>query len=421
LKNRLSGLFKDKKFTVDTLWLVSSQGILIVSGFLVNLIIGYQFGAATLGVFNQVLGFYLILSTIISLGINNCLIQKVSSGSSEFHPIIFSSNFAITTVSAILFSASILFVTYLFPSIFSSSELANALFIATLSLPFFNWNKNFMAYATGTQNQKLFSNVRSFRWLIIIGFVGTVTFFSSNTIWLYYSFLAAELTIFVIFFSKYSNLITFNFTVIDIKNNLSFGLKSFLAEAFSILNDKLDLIIIGYLVSSSEVGIYSFFIFFGKSLYIFPGILQQNINPLIGKHWSEGTMRELVEPLKKIRKVNAVVVLIQAAAVVGFYKVLTDYYRPEFADSLRYLALSFVGIIPFAFIAWGGSILVMTGKLKANIERTLFLLLFTISTSLVLTYFFGMEGAVYAVILNGIFAFFLLFGFVKKETGIRLV
>jgi O-antigen/teichoic acid export membrane protein len=132
-------------------------------------------------------------------------------------------------------------------------------------------------------------------------------------------------------------------------------------------------------------------------------------------------MRELVEPLKKIRKVNAVVVLIQAAAVVGFYKVLTDYYRPEFADSLRYLALSFVGIIPFAFIAWGGSILVMTGKLKANIERTLFLLLFTISTSLVLTYFFGMEGAVYAVILNGIFAFFLLFGFVKKETGIRLV
>jgi len=414
-------LLKNKKFTFDTLWLISSQAVLIVSGFLTNLIIGYQYDAATLGVFNQVLGFYLILSTFFSLGINNCLIQKISSGSLESYPRIFSSNFAITSLSTLSFSAVLLLLTAFAPAVFSSPELAQGLFIATLSLPLFNWNKNFMAYSTGVRDQRLFSNIRSLRWLVIIAVIGYAALMKAEVYWLFYSFLCAEGVIFIFFLVKFSKLLTKNFGISDLKANLSFGLKSFFAEIFSVMNDKLDLIILGYLLTNTEVGVYSFFIFFAKSLYIFPGILQQNINPMIGKHWAEETMAELAGFLKKIRKVNAAVVLAQAIAVLVFYKVLTDYYIPEFADSLKYLALSFVGIIPFAFIAWGGSILVMTGKLRANIERTLLLLLFTILTTMVLTYYLGMEGAVYAIILNGIFAFFLLFGFVKKETGVKLV
>ncbi|MCL6259682.1 oligosaccharide flippase family protein [Aquiflexum sp. TKW24L] len=418
---KILAIFKDRKFTVDTLWLVSSQGILIISGFLVNLIIGYQFGASTLGVFNQVLGFYLILSTFFSLGINNCLVQKISTGVEQDFPLIFSSNFAITTVSSLFFSGVVLMVSNYLPGVFSSPDLAKGLFIGTLSLPFFNWNKNFMALATGIRNQKLFSNIRSFRWLIIIGFVGMVTLVSDDPIWLYYSFLIAEVTLFVFCFAKFSNLLTFNFSFNEVKSNLSFGLKSFFAEAFSILNDKLDLIIIGYLISSTDVGVYSFLIFFAKSLYIFPGTLQQNINPLIGKHWVSNTMDELSKTLKDIRNVNFVVVLVQATSILIFYKLLISFYKPEFAGSWSYLALSMVGIIPFALISWGGSILVMTAKLKENILRTLILLVFTILTTFIFTSLLGFQGSIWAVVVNGIFAFLLLFGFVKRETGIRLV
>ena len=421
LENKLSGIFKDKKFTTDTLWLISSQGILIISGFLVNLIIGYQFGAATLGVFNQVLGFYLILSTFFSLGINNSLIQKISTGDTQSHPVIFSSNFAITTFSTLLFSGAVLFISKYSPTVFSSPELAFGVFISTLSLPLFNWNKNFMAYATGIRNQKLFANIRSLRWLVIIGFITFASLNSIDSHWLYFSFLVSELVIFALCLLSFSKLFTVNFKFSDLKNNLSFGLKSFTAEVFSILNDKLDLIIIGYLISNTEVGVYSFFIFFAKSLYIFPGILQQNINPLIGKHWNSNTMDELYITLKNIRNVNVAIILIQAVGILIFYKVLTDFYKPEFAGSLGYLALSMAGIIPFALISWGGSILVMTGKLKENIIRTFLVLVFSILSTLVLTFGFGMMGAVGAVAINGIFYFLMLYGFVKSVTGIRLV
>jgi O-antigen/teichoic acid export membrane protein len=110
----LSQLKKDK-FTGDTGWLVLSQFILMGSGLLVNLIIGYWYGAEQLGVFNQILGFYLILTTFFSLGINNSIIQKISTQSSQNHPEIFKSNFFITTVSTILFTGAVLLITWISP------------------------------------------------------------------------------------------------------------------------------------------------------------------------------------------------------------------------------------------------------------------------------------------------------------------
>lgn len=413
--------FKKNKFKGDTGWLVLSQIVLISSGLLVNLIIGNQFGADTLGVFNQILGFYLILSTSFSLGINNAIIQKIASSEKRYYSDIFSSNLAITTVSTLLFSTLTIGVASFYPTVFSSSELAKGLIIAAFSLPFFNWNKNFMAYCTGVRNQKLFSNIRSVRWLLIIGVIGLIAIYSDDSGLLYWSFIVSEVFIFIFFLFKFQRLISFGFGKSEVFNNLVFGLKSFTAEVFSIMNDKLDLIIIGYLISSIEVGVYSFFIFFAKSLYIFPGILQQNINPIIGKHWVEQRMDELKKLLKGIRMANLIVVVIQALSMLVFYKLLTDYYMVEFQGSLSYLAFSLIGVIPLAFIAWGGGILVMTGRLNSNIQRTLFLLIFTILSTLVLAYHFGLQGAVWALVLNGLFGFLLLFGFVKRETGIRLV
>jgi len=418
---KLFDRFRKDKFTSDTGWLIVSQVILISSGLLVNLIIGYKFGADVLGAFNQILGFYLILSTFFSLGINNAIIQKIASSQAEGFSKIFSSNFAITTVSTLLFSAATIGIAVFFPTIFSSPELANGLIITTFSMPFFNWNKNFMAFCTGTRNQKLFSNIRSLRWLLIIGVIGLIALFTGDSGLLYWSFLVSEFVIFVFFIFKFQGLTSLGFGKSEVFSNLSFGFKSLTAETFSVMNDKLDLIIIGYLISSAEVGVYSFFIFFAKSLYIFPGILQQNISPIIGKHWVEEKMDELMKLLKGVRMTNLIIVILQALAILAFYKVLIEYYMLDFRGSLHLLALSMMGIIPFALISWGGSILVMTGKLIANIQRTLLLLIFTVLSTMLLTFYFGLNGAVWAVVINGLFAFLLLFGFVKKETGIRLV
>jgi len=416
----LSQLRKDK-FTGDTGWLVLSQFILMGSGLLVNLIIGYWYGAEQLGVFNQILGFYLILTTFFSLGVNNSIVQKISTQSSKQHPKIFKSNFYITTVSTIFLTGAVLLITWISPAIFSSNELASGLFIAALSFPFFNWNKNFMAYCTGTRNQKLFANSRSVRWLIILVYILIISWLKYPSNLLYYAFLIAEISLMGFFVFKFHYLFNSSIDQLQVKKNLDFGLKSFVGEVFSILNDKMDLVILGYLLSKTEIGIYSFLIFFAKSLYIFPGILQQNINPLIGKHWVDNTLDSLQNYLVKLRKINFVVVICQALAILIFYKLLTDTYQQEFQQTTKYLIVAIIGTFIYSLIAWGGGILVMTEKLRQNIFRTVYILIFSVVSTIVLSAFFNIWGAVMAVLANAVFSFMLLNGFVKRETGIRLV
>jgi stage V sporulation protein B len=419
-----SGFFeqlKKDKFNGDTGWLVLSQFILMSSGLLVNLFIGYWYGAEELGVFNQILGFYLILTTFFSLGINNSIIQKTSTQSTNQHSKIFKSNFFITTVSTVLLTGVVLVITWLSPGIFSSEELAKGLFIAALSFPFFNWNKNFMAYCTGTRNQKLFANSRSVRWLIILAYILIMSWLKYPSDLLYFAFLIAEISLMSFFVFKFYFLFNSALDQIQVKKNLDFGLKSFVGELFSILNDKMDLVILGYLLSKTEIGIYSFLIFFAKSLYVFPGILQQNINPLIGKHWVAQTLDSLQNQLKKIRKINFVVVLCQVIMVLIFYKLLTDNYQQEFQQTTKYLFVAIIGTFIYSLIAWGGSILIMTEKLRQNILRTVYILIFSVISTITLSVFFNIWGAVLAVLANSVFSFILLNGFVKRETGIRLV
>jgi O-antigen/teichoic acid export membrane protein len=417
----ISAKLPTNKFSLDTLWLVFSQGILYGSGLLINLFIGYKYGAAILGEFNQILGFYLILTTLISLGINNAIIQKISTQEPENHQKIFSAGLFSTVTSGIFFTALVLLLTGSHPNLLSSENIAKGLFATALSFPFFNVNKNFMAYCTGIRNQKLFANSRAFRWMVILLFILIVGFGSLQVSWLYFSFLAAELALSTFFFFRFRFLLTLNFEIHQIYQNLSFGIKSFVAEIFSIMNDKFDVVLLGYFLGSAEVGIYSFVTFFAKSLYIFPGILQQNINPIIGKHWSGGKMDELQEQLRKLRRTNLAVVSLQMFSIAAFYFVLTEYFQPEFKGTSPYLWLALLGAFVFATICWGGSVLVMVGKLRANIARTLLILVFSIASIVVLSHIFGLWGGVWAMVLNAIFSFWMLFGFVRRETGIRLV
>jgi hypothetical protein len=63
----------------------------------------------------------------------------------------------------------------------------------------------------------------------------------------------------------------------------------------------------------------------------------------------------------------------------------------------------------------------MTEKLRQNIFRTVYILIFSVISTIILSALFHIWGAVLAVLANAVFSFWLLNGFVKRETGIRLV
>jgi stage V sporulation protein B len=423
--NILLKKISESKFSKDTIWLIGSQGILLVSGLVINLLVGEELGAADLGVFNQVLGYYTVFSTIFSLGLNNSIIKKISSVNNDSNDynenIIFSSNFFLTAILSLLFSAIFILFALSFPNFFSSKEVANAIIIPFLSMPLYNLNKNFMAYYTGKRMQKQFSIVRSLRWVLIILFIFIALLFKQNLQVLLYAFLFSEGVLFIFSFIQLFNLFTFKINLNLIKDNFKFGFKTLSAEIFAVFNDKFDLLIIGYFLTNVEVGIYSFFIFFVKALYIFPGILQQNLNPLISKHWSENTINLLESKMKKILKVNLVVLIIQSLITILTYFILITYFKKDFSSTTHLLVISLIGVFPSALISWSGSLLVMTNKLKENLYRTFIIMIISIITTFVFTYYFGLIGATFSVCISSIISSLLMYTIIKRVLGIRII
>jgi O-antigen/teichoic acid export membrane protein len=411
----------NNKFSKDTIWLTFAQVILIGSGLLLNVIIDITFGTEVLGIFNQALSFYMIFSAFFALGINSSIIHYISGSDLKQIHTLFSSNLLITIFSTSVLTAGALLITVFFPEIYSSPEVQEAVIPILFAVPFFNINKNFMALQTAQREQRSFAILRSLRWVIIIIFIFFAAMVLKSEKSIYYAFIFTEFLLFLIYSWKCREYVMIAIDSVLIKKNLLFGSKSFVAELFSVLTSRLDIIILGYLLSQYDVGVFSFYIFFVKSLLIFPGILQQNINPIIAQSWREKTHLLLKNKISKIRKINILVIVAQFVFVMISFSIYTVLFKPDYSESILFLGINGLATLPFAYIAWGGSILVMTGQLKANINRTILTLCFSVLSIGVLTYIYGLYGACAAVTLNMLFNFFMLYKFVERKTSIQLV
>ena len=411
------------RFSRDTVWLIAAQAVLMISGFGVNLVVGKVQGADELGIFNQALAIYTILSTLFAFGLNNTITKKVAEGhrSVEENQEILASNLVVTACISGALSLLVSFLAINKPAFFSSSELAEVVYIPMIALPFFNINKNFGAYFTGLRLQKRFAQQRIIRWTIIILFVcGAIAAEQhiKTTLW---CFFAAEFTVFCINIFQLRRRVAFRINRKTITENLKFGMKTYVAELISVLNSSLDIILIGYLLNNAETGIYSFIIYFAKTLYIFPGIMMQNLSPIVSKTWASRQFEELKTKMRAIKKVNRIVVSIQLVLLLIAYPVITYFIKQEFKDTLHLFALAIAGAYVFSLISWSGSMLIMTNKLNENIARTFMIIILSASCTLAFTYAFGLHGSCIAYTINGLISFFATSYFIKSSLKLSVI
>ena len=421
IKEHIDRLLKSR-FSRDTIWLIGAQAVLMVSGFGVNLIVGKIQGADALGVFSQALAFYTILSTFFALGLNNTITKKIAEGqrSAEETQSILTSNLVITACFSGLFSAIVSTLAMRRPDFFSSPELAAVVHIPMLALPFFNINKNFGAYFSGLRLQKRFSQQRILRWTIIILFVSGAVYTgraTKDTLW---CFLAAELTVFLLNLFQLRGRVKLRITRSTIVDNLKFGMKTYVAELISVLNASLDVILIGYFLTNAETGIYSFIVYFAKTLYIFPGIMMQNFSPIVSKTWATGKLDELKSRMYSIRRINRMVVSLQLIALLIVYPIVTLFIKKEFNSTYSLFLISIAGAYIFSLISWSGSMLIMTNKLNENILRTAFIIIASATCTLSFTWGFGILGAVVAYATNNVIAFLASRHFIKRTLNISI-
>jgi O-antigen/teichoic acid export membrane protein len=411
------------KFGIDTLWLLLGQSSAMGAGLFLNIFIGYKYGTASLGIFNQSLAYYLILSKVFALGLNNTLIKKVSekSRNNADENKLFTTNILVTLLVSASLSSLVIIVIRFSPNLLASDQLQNTLPVMLMALPFFSINKNFGAYYNGNRKQKSVAFQRIYRWtgLALLFFAGSLYQYSIDELML--SFLIVEGTLTLINITQ--NIKHFNFSISSklMRESIIFGMGSYISEITSTFNSSIDIILVAYFLTEQEAGQYSFIAFFVRTLYVFPSILSQNISPIISNHWVRKTIEKLNIKLAKVRSINLIVLTAQLIALLVFYKLVILYLKEGFETTYMAFLIAIAGTFLFAQISWGGSILIMTERLKANFQRTLIVLLLNITVCSILTSTMGFMGSVTAISINAILSFLLLKTFVYKKTGVQLI
>ena len=166
-----------RKFLTDWSANFASVGLLSVTGIVLNSVIATVYGAAVLGIFNQVLAIYVLGSQLATFGIHFSVLKHVA----EFHDdenavaqCVASSLAAVAACAAI--TVVLFFGMFRYSPIQPfSREVAVGVFYMLPALWFFAINKTLLNALNGRQANKLYASFVSLRYLLVLMFfVGAV-------------------------------------------------------------------------------------------------------------------------------------------------------------------------------------------------------------------------------------------------------
>jgi len=245
-----------------------------ITGLAMNSLILIIYDVNHLGVFNQTLSIYIIISQIASMGIHFSILKETAAidnsiGNFEKNSINIISAIIATSLSASLTAIILFLIAPAISNLFQSPNLQNSLKIAALSLFFYALNKTLINVINGKNLMLEYGKLQLLRYASLLFFFLILTYIKINPDYLFLSFLFTELILLFtsIFILKNYQYLNFTFTnLIEIKSSirkhLGFGLKGFSSGLLIELNSRVGILSLGIFCSDSVVGKYSLCSFF---------------------------------------------------------------------------------------------------------------------------------------------------------------
>lgn len=420
-------LLSRQKFSIDTFWNVLSVLILAISGILTNILIGNTYSAEGLGIFNQALAIYLLLTIVFVFGTNYSVLKysaEHKDNKNELGKIVSSALIMILIFSLIFASLSYLLI-HIGEKVIKYKELMSILKLIIIGPVFFALNKILLGFLNGIRKMRAYAFFQSIKWIFILCFILISIILKKS---LSFSILAIPFTDFILFIL----LLTYSTRFFSIKikgdkkwfkKHFKFAKTTVLTNSINELNEKVDILIVSLFLSNYYVGIYSFASTIAKGLLMFPTVIQLNFNPIISNLWARKKKTMLTNYIVKLKKnlLLAIVPMILISIIV--YPFFTYFFMKDvsFIKSIPVFYILLVGIGIFSLFKWGMDFLLMTGHPEKQLVLISLSLVFNIIANCILTYFMGIIGTAIATSLFYLFMLYLLNLFNKNKLNIKLL
>lgn len=318
------------RFNRDIVWNTGSIAILSACGIIINIIIMACRGPQALGIFNQVFAFYIVISQIAVGGLQFSVLKHCSYEQDNLIECaaIASSALMLVAFAGIVICAILFGLRDVIGRILDSPSVALGLSFAIPGLAFYALNKVLLMVLNGLRNMRAFAVFQALRYLLILAGVVSIMLLGYPGSHLPLSLTIAEMTLFMVLM-LYINIKLFRirFSLApEIRNwfrrHISFGGRGFLSGVLIEMNTRVDVLMLGYFMSDTIVGIYSFASTFAEGFAQLSTVIRQNVDPIIGRYFAEDNREKIKEIARKVRRTFYPIMAIIGCALVAAFPVL---------------------------------------------------------------------------------------------------
>lgn len=413
----------NKKFTKDLGWIFSGSAFMATSALIINIIIGNSYGSEVLGIFNQSLAIYSIVSIGAAFGLQNSAVKFASESNDVIEiNMVIANGLALSMLISAIATISFLIANY-YVNLFGP-VLTQCVNIMIVGLPPFSLNKVILGVFRGRRKFFICSFAQSLRWFMILIYVAIAASQKWDVISIVLIFPITEIILSIILLIEIckSHLKSIKIGYKHLKLHFIFGLKSLSAGLVTDLSLKLDILILGYFLSNSDVGVYSLASSIVKGILVIPSAVQQNFNPIVSLLWKKNDIKMIAYHIKRIFRYISVGMLAASILLAVIYPAIIFYLMGDnqFFQSLPVFYIMLSAFTPYSIFVWTIGILPMSGHPgSVTVMQTIDVLV-----NLILNYLLVQKFGIYgAAVSNSIVCFMMIFireYIIKAMTGISV-
>lgn len=412
-------------FATGLIWNYVSVIILSVSGFLFSILISLYYNPETLGVFNQVYAWYIILSQVSVMGVQAAVTKYCAEYCQQrkvLSQIIASSIVAV--LGTALLAMSVIY--FLIPILSHGSEdLKIGLKQILPALFFFSVNKVLLGILNGLSKMKAYAVFQSLRYILLLGAIWGMALLRVEGNYLNICFFIAEtiLSISMFIYFIWQKMFMSVWKWEWIKKSIEFGVRIMPANFVLEINSKVDVLCLGFILGDDYlVGIYSFAILFTEGFYQLFITIRRSLNPYITRKYYGGNLQqEIVLLNQKYKKYYYAVLPVLIVVLIVAYQVICYMIGdPTYLGARTPLIIVAVSIALNGYAIIFGNLLAQIGKPVYESYVNVLTIITNFVGNIVLIYMWGMVGAAIATAASYfVFSITLRF-FVRTKANISL-
>ena len=393
----------------QTKWVFLGKMIFVVVAFATSILLARILGPSSLGRYK--LGLTVIqIATIFSVaGFDKGLVRflpilqmkNLSEGRTLFTlSIKISLAFSVILASVIYFAAPLLSTLY-----FHSEDMTSVIRLFSILLPVLSVFIIVAGAVRGIMRADVTSNVNNIiKPSVFMLSLLLIYFYGGELVSSIFANLASTLlgALILIFFllKKLPGSVQTSERSVSLRRFLSFSTPLMLVGLMYLLLGQMDIIMLGYFMSASEVGLY--FVAMKVALFVFLG--GEILLPIVGPFFSELSERKDFESMEALFKTIAKWLLYSGLFVFGMLSILRfevlSIFGSEYVVHKNILLILGIGHIVNGFSGSAGKILVMTGKEKWEMTNCLLIVVLNFLLNLLLIPKMGSIGAAIATALS---------------------